>query len=34
MKDKIYILGIDGGGTSTKACLFNQKGKTINPLSL
>ena len=34
MKDKIYILGVDGGGSSTKACLFNQKGETINEITI
>jgi len=34
MKDKIYILGIDGGGTSTTACLFNQRGETINEITI
>ena len=29
MNNEDYILGIDGGGTNTKVCLFNSDGKTI-----
>ena len=33
MNQSDYILGIDGGGTNTKVCLFNSNGKTISELS-
>ena len=33
MNNEDYILGIDGGGTNTKVCLFNSDGKTILELS-
>ena len=32
MYKKKYILGSDGGGTSTKACLFDDLGETIHQL--
>ena len=34
MDNEKYILGIDGGGTSTKACLFDNLGKTIHQVNV
>ena len=34
MNGNRYILGIDGGGTSTVGYLFNEKGETINKSSV
>ena len=34
MNKDIYILGIDGGGSSTHACLFDAFGKTIYQMSI
>ena len=32
MKTDNYILGVDGGGTSTRCCIFNDKGFTLAEL--
>jgi len=33
LNNTYYIIGIDGGGTNTKVCLFNNKGQTILEIS-